>query len=84
MYAFSENRVVDSIELEGLERIGVFGTTDGHNHVIIQVVNWQEISQQEKEAAGSQVTPDEHRMDAGEGEVLDADFEEVDERKKAN
>ncbi|TAE81912.1 MAG: molecular chaperone DnaK [Alphaproteobacteria bacterium] len=41
-------------------------------------------SQQEKEAAGSQVTPDEHRMDAGEGEVLDADFEEVDERKKAN
>jgi RHS repeat-associated protein len=49
-YAFSENRVVDSIELEGLERIGVFGTTNGHNHVIIKVVNWQEISQQEKEA----------------------------------
>jgi RHS repeat-associated protein len=50
VYAFSENRVIDGVELEGLERIGIVATPNGNEVVLIRVINWQEISQQEREA----------------------------------
>ena len=44
-YAFSENRVIDSIELEGLEKVEYWS-----GGKMIESVNWQEITYEEQEA----------------------------------
>ena len=51
-YNFSENRVVDGIELEGLEYVSRIHIMDGDEHIATLDINYYQMSEEQIEAAG--------------------------------
>lgn len=51
-YNFSENRVTDGIELEGLEYVSRIHIMDGNNHLATMDINYYQMSEEQIKAAG--------------------------------